>query len=91
MAAALKSHDGSVLELWAGTALSHLPASAISNEFDYNRFAPGPFGLRAQMGAMATITLPATSAAAIIGVHGAAELELRTVNGHIFDVAVRAE
>jgi thiosulfate dehydrogenase (quinone) len=91
MEAALKSHDGSVLELWDGTALSHLPASAINNEFAYNRFAPGPFGLRARMGAMATITLPATSAAAIIGLHGAAKLELRTVNGHTFNVAVRAD
>jgi hypothetical protein len=40
---------------------------------------------------MATITLPATTAAAIMGVHGAARLELRTVNGSTFDVAVRAE
>ena len=91
MMAALKSHDGGVLELWDGTALSHLPASAISNEFAYNRFAPGPFGLRAQMGAMATITLPATSAAAINGIHGAAKLELRTVNGDAFNIAVSAE
>jgi hypothetical protein len=91
MTAALKSHDGSVLELWDGAALSHLPASAISNEFAYNRFAPGPFGLRAQMGAKATITLPATSATAIIGIHGAAKLELRTVNGNAFNIAVSAE
>jgi len=91
MTAALKSHDGTVLEVWDGTALSRLPASAIGNEFAYNRFAPGPFGLRAEMGAMATITLPATSAAAIVGVRDAAKLELRTVNGHTFNVAVRAE
>jgi hypothetical protein len=91
MTAALKSHDGSVLELWDGAALSHLPTSAISNELAYNRFAPGPFGLRAQMGAKATITLPATSAAAIIGIHGAAQLELRTVNGNAFNIAVSAE
>jgi len=89
MTAALKSHDGTVLEQWDGTALSHLPASAITNEFAYNRFEPGPFGLRAQMGAMATVTLPATSAAEIGGVHGAATLELRTVNGNAFSVAVR--
>ena len=89
MTAALKSHDGTVLEQWDGTALSHLPASAIANEFAYNRFAPGPFGLRAQMGATATITLPATSAAGIGGVHGAATLELRTVNGNAFNVDVR--
>jgi thiosulfate dehydrogenase [quinone] large subunit len=91
MAAALIARDGSVLELWDGRALSRLPAAAISNEFAYNRFAPGPFGLRAQMGAMATITLPATSAAAVIGLDGAARLELRTVNGRSFNVAVRAE
>jgi hypothetical protein len=71
MTAALKSNDGTVLEQWDGTALSHLPTSAITNEFAYNRFAPGPFGLRAQMGAMATVTLPATSAASVGGVHGA--------------------
>jgi thiosulfate dehydrogenase (quinone) len=86
---ALKSNDGIALEQWDGTALSHLPTSAITNEFAYNRFAPSPFGLRAQMGAMATVTLPATSAAEIGGVHGAATLELRTVNGNIFSVAVR--
>jgi uncharacterized membrane protein YphA (DoxX/SURF4 family) len=88
MTAALKSHDGTVLEQWDGTALSHLPASAITNEFAYNRFAPGPFGLRAEMGAMATITLPATSAAGIGRLHDAATLELRTVNGNAFNVDV---
>jgi hypothetical protein len=89
MSAALKSNDGTVLEQWDGTALSHLRTSAITNEFAYNRFAPGPFGLRAQMGAMATITLPATNAAEVGGVHGAATLELRTVNGNTFSVAVK--
>jgi thiosulfate dehydrogenase (quinone) len=89
MTAALKSNDGTVLEQWDGTALSHLPASAITNEFAYNRFEPGPYGLRAQMGAMATVTLPATSAAGIGEVHGAATLELHTVNGNAFSVAVK--
>ena len=88
MTAALKSNDGTVLEQWDGTALSHLPASAITNEFAYNRFETGPFGLRAQMGAMATVTLPSTSAAGIGGVHGAATLELHTVNENAFSVAV---
>jgi thiosulfate dehydrogenase (quinone) len=89
MAAVLKSNDGSVLEQWDGTALSHLPASAITNEFAYNRFAPGPFGLRAQMGAMATITLPAASSADTGSLRRAAMLQLRTVNGNTFNVAVR--
>jgi thiosulfate dehydrogenase (quinone) len=51
MTAVLRSSDGSMLERWDGTALSHLPPSAIANEFAYNRFGPGPFGLRAQVGA----------------------------------------
>jgi thiosulfate dehydrogenase [quinone] large subunit len=71
--------------------LSHLPASAIANEFAYNRFAPGPFGLRAQMGAMATITLPVTSNADPGRIQSAATLQLRTVNGSTFDVPVRME
>jgi thiosulfate dehydrogenase [quinone] large subunit len=91
MTAVLKSHDGAVLEQWDGTALSHLPASAIANEFAYNRFAPGPFGLRAQMGAMATITLPVTSGADTGSLHNAATLQLRTVNGNTFNLTVRTE
>jgi thiosulfate dehydrogenase [quinone] large subunit len=90
MTAVLKSNDGALLEQWDGTALSHLPASAIANEFAYNRFAPGPFGLQAKMGAMATITLPATGLD-VRNVHRTATLELRTVNGNRFDVAVRTE
>jgi uncharacterized membrane protein YphA (DoxX/SURF4 family) len=89
MTAELKSNDNSVLEQWDGTALSHLPASAITNEFPYNRFAPGPFGLRAEIGAMATITLPAASGADTGSLHRAATLQLRTVNGNTFNVAVR--
>jgi thiosulfate dehydrogenase [quinone] large subunit len=91
MTAVLKSNDGSALEQWDGTALSHLPASAIANEFAYNRFAPGPFGLRAEMGAMATITLPAASGVDIGRIHSAVTLQLRTVNGNTFNVAVRTE
>jgi thiosulfate dehydrogenase [quinone] large subunit len=91
MIAVLKSNDGSVLEQWDGTALSHLPTSAIANEFAYNRFAPGPFGLRAEMGAMATVTLPATSGADPGSLRNAATLQLRTVNGHIFNVPVKPE
>jgi uncharacterized membrane protein YphA (DoxX/SURF4 family) len=91
MAAVLKSNDGSVLEQWDGTALSRLPTSAITNEFAYNRFAPGPFGLRAQVGAMATVTLPATSGMNAGSLQSATTLQLRTVNGNTFNVAVRAE
>ncbi len=91
MTAVLKSNDGSVIEQWDSTALSHLPASAITNEFAYNRFAPGPFGLRAEMGAMATITLPAAGATDTGSLRNAATLQLHTVNGNTFTVAVRPQ
>ena len=91
MAAVLKSNDGAVLEQWDGSALSRLPASAITNDFAYNRFAPGPFGLRAQVGAMATITLPTASVSDIGSLSNTATLQLRTVNGNTFNVAIRTE
>jgi hypothetical protein len=81
----------SALEQWDGMALSRLPISAITNEFAYNRFAPGPFGLRAEMGAMATITLPVASGVDTRGLNSAATLQLRTVNGNTFNVAIRPE
>jgi uncharacterized membrane protein YphA (DoxX/SURF4 family) len=90
MTAVLMANDGSVLEQWDGTALSHLPTSAIINEFAYNRFAPGPFGLRAEMGAMAT-TLPLANGADTGSLRNAATLQLRTVNGNTFNVAIRSE
>jgi uncharacterized membrane protein YphA (DoxX/SURF4 family) len=59
--AQLRAADGSVLATWDGKALSGLPASAIRNDFAYNRFRTGPFGIAAGMGAMATIELPPAS------------------------------
>jgi thiosulfate dehydrogenase (quinone) len=91
MTAVLKSNDGAELERWDGTALSHLPASAIANDYAYNRFEPGPFGLRAKMGAMATILLPVTAGTDTGNLHNAATLQLRTVNGMTFSVAVKPE
>ena len=49
---------GGRTESWDGAALSRLPAQAIHNQFDYNKFAVGPYGIVARMGARATITLP---------------------------------
>ena len=90
MVATLMARDGSVLEQWDGTALSHLPPSRIANEFAYNRFAPGPFGLSATVGAEATITLPGMASAGPDVPEKAAMLRLRTVNGHSFDLPVKA-
>jgi hypothetical protein len=71
-----------------GAALSHLPPSMIANEFAYNRFVPGPFGLSAKMGAEATITLPGMATAGTDVPGKAATLRLRTVNGTSFELSL---
>ena len=50
--------DGKPLATWDWQSLSALPASAIINDFPYNRFKPGAYGLEAGMGAKAIVTLP---------------------------------
>ena len=90
MAATLMARDGAVLEQWDGVALSHLPPSSIANEFAYNRFVPGPFGLSAKLGAAATITLPGMATPTSDMPEKAATLRLRTVSGNSFELAVEA-
>jgi hypothetical protein len=53
------------------------------------RLTPSCGGLLAQMGAMATITLPVTSNADPGSLHSAAMLQLHTVNGNTFNFAIR--
>jgi thiosulfate dehydrogenase (quinone) len=54
----LTSADGQPVETWNTETLTRLPADSIHNDFAYNTFKPGPYGIVAEMGAMATITLP---------------------------------
>ncbi|MBE7211009.1 MAG: quinol oxidase [Gluconacetobacter diazotrophicus] len=56
--AAVLGPDKAVIEHWDAKALSALPKAAFANDYPYNKFAPGPYGIRAPMGAKATITLP---------------------------------
>jgi thiosulfate dehydrogenase [quinone] large subunit len=56
--AALVGGDKAVLAQWDAQTLSHLSKTNFENDYAYNKFAPGPFGIRAGMGAAATITLP---------------------------------
>lgn len=83
--AALLGSDDTVLEHWDMTALSRLPKQAIGNDFAYNKFAPAPYGLAAEVGAMATITLPAQAGATPAN---AARLRLTTVSGTAFEAPV---
>ncbi len=81
--ATLLAADGSVVQDWTMADLSHLSKDAIGNDFAYNKFAPGLYGLVAKVGAEATLTLPASAGAA-----NAARLRLTTVSGNSFEAAI---
>jgi thiosulfate dehydrogenase [quinone] large subunit len=44
---------------WDAETLSKMSKTAFNNDYAYNKFGPGPFGVRAQMGAASKVTLPA--------------------------------
>jgi thiosulfate dehydrogenase (quinone) len=83
MKAELTAADGRVLETWDSAVLSRLPADSIRNEFAYNKFVIGPYGIVARMGAKATITLPPMPGATLAS-QGATSLTLTNVDGASF-------
>jgi len=70
---------------WDAASLSKTPKSAFANDYNYNKFAPGPYGLRAPMGAAATITLPSPQTGAEAN---ATYLQLTDVDGRTFSAPV---
>jgi thiosulfate dehydrogenase (quinone) len=64
-------------------AFSALPKDAIRNDFAYNKFSTGPYGLVGKVGAMAEITLPLQRATG-----SDAKLRMTTVSGNHFDARV---
>jgi thiosulfate dehydrogenase (quinone) len=83
VAADLLDGDNRVVAHWDAANLSKLPKTAFANDYAYNKFATGPFGMRAPMGAAATITLPDAGNAV-----GARLLRLTDVDGQSFTVAL---
>jgi thiosulfate dehydrogenase (quinone) len=88
MKAELVGTDGKTLATWNTEALTKLPASNIVNDFAYNRFKPGPYGLVAPMGAMATVTLPRIAAATPPAASDS--LRITDVNGSHFTSKLRS-
>lgn len=66
-------------------ALSALPNAAFANDYAYNKFAPGPVGIRASMGAAASVTLPPPASGAELQ---ARSLRLTDVNGRAFSATL---
>ncbi|MDA8247556.1 MAG: quinol oxidase [Rhodospirillales bacterium] len=85
MAASLLGADGKPVATWDTATLSKLPAGAVRNDFAYNRFKSGPYGLVAEMGAMATVTLPPAAGAPP---SGATVLKVTDVNAHSFTTKI---
>jgi thiosulfate dehydrogenase [quinone] large subunit len=85
MKAELTGGGNEPLETWSTETLTRLPADSIHNDFAYNQFKAGPYGIVAEMGAMATITLPPEP-----NIHppaaGNATLRLTDVNGRSFSL-----
>lgn len=70
---------------WNAAALSKLPNTDFANDYAYNKFAPGRFGIQAKMGAAATVTLPAPASA---GTAGARYIRLTDVDGRTFSATL---
>ncbi|EED9465014.1 quinol oxidase, partial [Salmonella enterica subsp. enterica] len=58
MEAWLKTRSGETLMYWNTTILSALPQDSFRNDYDYNQFATGNYGVQAIVGSAATIILP---------------------------------
>jgi uncharacterized membrane protein YphA (DoxX/SURF4 family) len=76
------------LAQWNAEALSSLPKTAFANDYAYNKFGPGPFGLRAPMGAASNIVLPLPAVHAE-KVSNATTLQLTDVDGRVFEAALQ--
>jgi thiosulfate dehydrogenase [quinone] large subunit len=88
VAAELLDANRAPLAQWNADALSKMPKTAFNNDYAYNKFGPGPFGLRAAMGAASTVTLPAPT------VHTGATVSARTlqltdVDGRVFSTSLQ--
>ena len=67
VAAELLDGDKQPVAHWDAAPLSKLPKTDFANDYAYNKFGPGPFGMQAAMGAAATVTLPAPASGATAG------------------------
>jgi thiosulfate dehydrogenase [quinone] large subunit len=70
---------------WNAAQLSKLSKTDFENDYAYNRFEPGPFGIRAKMGAAATVTLPVPTSGTMVG---ARYIQLTDVDGRTFSATL---
>jgi thiosulfate dehydrogenase [quinone] large subunit len=85
VAADLLGAHNQPLAHYDAAALSALPKSDFANDYAYNKFTPGPFGIRASMGAAATVTLPPPASGAT---SQAKFIRLTDVDGRTFSATL---
>lgn len=83
--ASLLDSTGKVVEHWDGATLAKLPKNAINNDFDYQKFHTGRFGIVGPVGAMAMIELPAGANGTTLPA-GNYMLKLVSVNSHTWSL-----
>jgi len=81
VAADLLNSDKQSIAHWNAALLSRLPKTDFANDYAYNKFEPGPFGIQAKMGAAATLTLPVPASGIAAG---ARYVRLTDVDGRPF-------
>jgi len=87
VAAALLDARGTPVVQWHAETLSKMSKTAFNNDYVYNKFGPGPFGVRALMGAASTVMLPAP-AVHTGAVASARTLQLTDVDGRVFSTSL---
>jgi thiosulfate dehydrogenase [quinone] large subunit len=85
VAAALFDGEKHPVAEWNAAQLSELPKTDFANDYAYNKFEPGPFGILAKMGAAATVTLPVPASGTTAG---ARSIQLTDVDGRTFSATL---
>jgi hypothetical protein len=80
----LNSENHSVAD-WDAAQLSKLSKTDFANDYAYNKFEPGPYGILAKMGAAATVTLPVPASGTTAG---ARSIQLTDVDGRTFSATL---
>jgi thiosulfate dehydrogenase [quinone] large subunit len=70
---------------WNAAQLSKLPMTAFANDYAYNKFGPGAFGIQAKMGAAASLTMPVPTSETT---GGARYVQLTDVDGSAFSATL---
>ena len=79
----MNRQTGAVIETWGTSVLAAIPQSNVQNDFAYQKFKVGKFGIFGGVGAMATIHLPSMITGQTLP-PGQYVLSLTSVNEHVW-------